>query len=158
MGKKKKYRGHYCWVCSRIRPNEKFSGKGHKKHICKACSRKTPEEIREIRILNDIYSILYNRKLSKNNRKMLQDYLNDKSEKVRKHAQDAIDECNEYISLMEQENEYELKMIEEYEKQLSTLEDNYTITVNKDGGSRDGGSGGGTGSGSGSDDDHQIPF
>ncbi|SFG78874.1 hypothetical protein SAMN02982927_02769 [Sporolactobacillus nakayamae] len=34
--------GHYCRICGRTRPNEKFSGKGHRKHICKECSRKKP--------------------------------------------------------------------------------------------------------------------
>ncbi|WP_226036792.1 hypothetical protein [Aquibacillus saliphilus] len=38
MGKKK--RGHYCRQCGRTRPNEKFSGKGHRQHICKDCKRK----------------------------------------------------------------------------------------------------------------------
>lgn len=39
MGKKKR-RGHYCKICGRNRPNEKFSGKGHRQHICKDCKRK----------------------------------------------------------------------------------------------------------------------
>lgn len=30
MGKKR-YRGHYCKVYGKIKSNEKFSGKGHKK-------------------------------------------------------------------------------------------------------------------------------
>ena len=47
MGKKKKYRGHYCWVCKTIRPNEKFTGKGHAKHICKECWQKKRKEMRE---------------------------------------------------------------------------------------------------------------
>jgi hypothetical protein len=45
MGKKKKkrYRGHYCFICGRIRRNEKFSGKGHNQHICKDCWPKRKE-------------------------------------------------------------------------------------------------------------------
>jgi hypothetical protein len=31
--------GHWCWVCERVLPNEKFSGKGYKKHICKKCGK-----------------------------------------------------------------------------------------------------------------------
>ena len=31
--------GHYCIGCGESRPNEKFSGKGHKQHICKDCKR-----------------------------------------------------------------------------------------------------------------------
>ena len=39
MAKKKKYSGHYCRICGRNRPNEKFSGNGHRIHICKDCAR-----------------------------------------------------------------------------------------------------------------------
>lgn len=37
---KKCYRGHYCWVCRRIRANERFTGKGHARHICRDCELK----------------------------------------------------------------------------------------------------------------------
>ena len=43
--RKKRYRGHYCWCCGRIRPNEQFSGKGHARHLCKACARLGVEEL-----------------------------------------------------------------------------------------------------------------
>ena len=39
--------GHYCRICARVRPNEKFSGKGHKTHVCKDCA-KLPREEREV--------------------------------------------------------------------------------------------------------------
>jgi len=35
----KKKRGHYCKACGRNRPNEKFTGKGHRQHLCKDCKR-----------------------------------------------------------------------------------------------------------------------
>ena len=38
--KKRKQQGHYCRICGRRRPNEKFSGKGHATHICKDCAKK----------------------------------------------------------------------------------------------------------------------
>lgn len=38
MGKKNQ--GHYCFACGRSRPNEKFSGKGHRQHLCKDCNKK----------------------------------------------------------------------------------------------------------------------
>ena len=34
----KRLRGHYCWVCGRIRANERFSGRGHRDHVCKDCA------------------------------------------------------------------------------------------------------------------------
>lgn len=30
-------RGHYCHACGRRRPNEKFSGGGHRNHLCNEC-------------------------------------------------------------------------------------------------------------------------
>ncbi|MGG5254222.1 hypothetical protein ACQYAD_12070 [Neobacillus sp. SM06] len=38
MGKKKR-RGHFCIGCEEYLPNEKFSGKGHRKHLCKKCQK-----------------------------------------------------------------------------------------------------------------------
>ena len=40
MGKKKRRKGHYCLACGDYRPNEKFSGKGHRRHLCKDCKGK----------------------------------------------------------------------------------------------------------------------
>ncbi len=51
---RKKYRGHFCKVCCCVLPNEKFSGKGHKKHICKACSRLSKNEQSDLFHTNDI--------------------------------------------------------------------------------------------------------
>ena len=34
-----KNHGHYCIGCGDYLPNEKFSGKGHRKHLCKDCNR-----------------------------------------------------------------------------------------------------------------------
>ena len=48
MGKKKRYRGHYCKICGSIKSNEKFSGKGHKNHICKTCSKLPADKKREL--------------------------------------------------------------------------------------------------------------
>jgi hypothetical protein len=44
MGRKKR-RGHFCWCCGRVRPNEAFSGRGHARHLCKECSRLGAAEI-----------------------------------------------------------------------------------------------------------------
>lgn len=41
---KKKHQGHYCKVCGKYKPNEQFSGKGHKQHICKKCMQLPVEE------------------------------------------------------------------------------------------------------------------
>jgi len=40
------FMGHYCRICGRIRPNEKFSGKGHRTHVCRQCAL-MPKEVCE---------------------------------------------------------------------------------------------------------------
>ncbi len=34
----KKSRGHFCRICRRALPNEKFTGSGHRDHVCKECA------------------------------------------------------------------------------------------------------------------------
>jgi hypothetical protein len=63
----KKYRGHYCRICGRIRPNEKFSGKGHRNHICKECARKPKTEIDKIEQKEEIFKYLQQSHISKKN-------------------------------------------------------------------------------------------
>jgi len=52
MGKKKRYRGHYCWMCESILSNESFSGRGHRDHICKKC-KKLPRAKRQEKMDQD---------------------------------------------------------------------------------------------------------
>lgn len=43
--KRRKRRGHFCWVCERIRPNERFTGRGHARHVCRDCAKLGSEEL-----------------------------------------------------------------------------------------------------------------
>jgi len=45
-------------------PNEKFSGKGHKRHICKKCSQLSKEELQKISDEKFIYTILVQKNIS----------------------------------------------------------------------------------------------
>jgi len=44
----RKKRGHFCWCCRRMRPNERFSGGNHPRHLCRECAH-LPAEEREYR-------------------------------------------------------------------------------------------------------------
>jgi hypothetical protein len=90
MAKKKRYRGHFCIVCGRIRPNEKFSGKGHAAHICKACAKKPEEKRVEEITLNRILWVCRYGSLSRNNRRMLGKYSHSPNERIREAAIEAI--------------------------------------------------------------------
>ena len=59
--------GHYCWVCDRRRPNEKFSGKGHKQRICKDCARLPRAERDRIQALLEIEGFLSQSNISAKN-------------------------------------------------------------------------------------------
>lgn len=59
--------GHYCRICGRTRPNEKFSGKGHRIHVCKECARKPKEERDVIEQKEEIFNYLNQSHISKKN-------------------------------------------------------------------------------------------
>lgn len=83
---KKRYSGHYCRICGAIKPNERFSGKGHRNHICKECSRKPKGEINEIDMENEIFGYLKQSHISENNVKRLKQLADSESDKIAKLA------------------------------------------------------------------------
>ncbi|MCD4698920.1 MAG: hypothetical protein K8S16_22040 [Bacteroidales bacterium] len=64
--------GHYCRICGSTKPNEKFSGKGHRNHICKQCAKRPKKEVEEIDQLEEIYSFLNQSRISTKNIRRLQ--------------------------------------------------------------------------------------
>jgi ribosome-binding protein aMBF1 (putative translation factor) len=56
--------GHYCRICGRERPNEQFSGKGHKIHVCKRCKARRKSERQAIEDKDDIFAFLGKRFLN----------------------------------------------------------------------------------------------
>lgn len=91
MTKKEKYKGHYCKICGEIKANEQFTGKGHANHICKKCSKKTGAQQTEEIAINRIYKLVGYSNLSKQNREMLEEYLQDKRESVRVASQEVME-------------------------------------------------------------------
>ena len=65
--------GHYCRMCGRSRPNEKFSGKGHRIHVCKNCSRLPKEERRQRELKDEIAGFLRQSNISERNLTRLSD-------------------------------------------------------------------------------------
>src|SRR5262249_5764945 len=59
--------GHYCRICGRERPNEQFSGKGHKIHVCKRCQAKSKTQRRDIEDQDDIFRFLEQSHISEKN-------------------------------------------------------------------------------------------
>ncbi len=65
--KEKIIMGHYCRICGAIRPNEKFSGKGHKIHVCRKCELKPKEERENIEQEDEIFGFLKQSHISMKN-------------------------------------------------------------------------------------------
>ena len=63
----KKRRGHYCRICGSIKPNEAFSGKGHRIHVCKKCALLPKEKRQEIQCKDEIFNYLRQSHISDKN-------------------------------------------------------------------------------------------
>ena len=59
--------GHYCRICGRERPNEQFSGKGHRIHVCKRCKAIPKSKRQVIENLNDIFRFMRQSHISEKN-------------------------------------------------------------------------------------------
>ena len=62
-----KTKGHYCRICGRTRPNEKFSGKGQRIHIGKDCARMPKEKREAIEQQDEIFGFLKQSHISDKN-------------------------------------------------------------------------------------------
>ena len=79
--------GHYCWRCGRVRPNEKFSGSGHRRHLCRECAKRPREERERIQALRDIEGFLNQRNISAKNVARLRHLCKSPDGEVRKMAE-----------------------------------------------------------------------
>lgn len=59
--------GHYCRICGRERPNEQFSGYGHKTHVCKRCQAMPKQEREAIEQEQEIFDFMTQSHISPKN-------------------------------------------------------------------------------------------
>ena len=59
--------GHYCRICGRQRPNEQFSGKGHRIHVCKRCKAMRKSERQVVENMDDIFRFMRQSHISEKN-------------------------------------------------------------------------------------------
>jgi len=59
--------GHYCKICGRDRPNEKFSARGHKIHVCKECASLPKEEYDAMELEEEIFGYMSQSHISDRN-------------------------------------------------------------------------------------------
>jgi hypothetical protein len=63
---------HFCRICGRARPNEKFSGRGHRQHVCKDCQRMPRKKHDRIERLDELHGFLHQSHISAENLKRLE--------------------------------------------------------------------------------------
>lgn len=58
---------HYCWMCDCSRPNEAYSGRGHRDHVCRECQRLPAEEKSRFGALRTMDDMLEESRISEKN-------------------------------------------------------------------------------------------
>ena len=115
--RKKRYRGHYCWCCGRIRPNEQFSGKGHARHVCNACARLGADELAYRQALRNLERCMdINNRIPRKYRASFDRFLTHKDPRIRAAARE-MQELDaqtraEWSELRRQEQEREVHMLD----------------------------------------------
>ena len=66
--------GHFCRICKLERPNERFSGRGHRIHVCKECKRMPKEERESIEQQDEILGYLSQSNVSEKNLRRLREF------------------------------------------------------------------------------------
>ena len=87
MSKKRRKKGHYCWVCGEHLANERFSGKGHKKHICKECFKLSKDDLDAIEKVRELVAYWEQKNLSKKNINRIKNLAEDTNTEVSELAQ-----------------------------------------------------------------------
>ena len=111
--------GHWCRICGAIRPNEKFSGKGHKNHICKQCAVKPKKEIIEAEQEDEIFGFLKQSHISAKNIKRLQRLAASENEDIAKLAHIVLEVAKivpykkRRLKVLARERRYLLEQLEE---------------------------------------------
>ncbi len=87
--KRKKRRGHFCWCCRSTLPNERFSGRGHRRHLCKKCSRLGKEELEYRQAVRNIDRCLdWSGRPRRKQRKTFERFRHHASERVRRYVEE----------------------------------------------------------------------
>jgi len=91
--RKRKLPGHYCWVCGRRRPNEKFSGRGHARHVCRECAKLGAGEIAYRQALRDLQRcVTGDGFIPRKHRKSFERFLQHDDPRIRARAEEMLKE------------------------------------------------------------------
>jgi len=73
-----------------VRPNERFSGGGHKRHVCRDCSRLGPAELAVRQKIRNLERLLHDGLVPRKRRIIFQRALQDPEPRVRAYAQEML--------------------------------------------------------------------
>jgi hypothetical protein len=111
---KPKKRGHFCWSCGQISPNERFSGEGHARDLCRGCSKLGAEELEYRQAVRDIAGVLQCREIvPRRERPRIERYLQHPNERVRAYVADLLAGSDLRKQELRAEEEAEERMFEE---------------------------------------------
>lgn len=79
--------GHYCYYCGESKPNEAFSGKGHRRHLCRACHSIPAAEREESELWGRLHDLMDQSHISKKNIVWLKSLLEHSNQSIQAHAQ-----------------------------------------------------------------------
>ena len=82
---------HWCCICGSARPNESFTGKGHRTHICRECQAIPTEERDAIQHEEEIFAYLKQSHISAKNVARLREFLLFNNQRIAMLAELALD-------------------------------------------------------------------
>jgi len=83
--------GHFCKGCGRTRPNEAFSGKGHRDHLCKECAHMPIDTRNEIERSDEIFGFLNQSHISDRNVARLRELASSTNPRIAQRAGIALE-------------------------------------------------------------------
>jgi len=79
--------GHFCYYCGKSKPNEAFSGKGHRRHLCRVCHSIPAAEREESELWGRLHDLMDQSNISKKNIIWLKSLLKHSNQSIQMHAQ-----------------------------------------------------------------------
>lgn len=91
--------GHFCRLCGRQRPNEAFTGRGHRSHVCKQCQRLPPAQRERIEQEDELFGFIDQSNISAKNIQRLELFVQAADERVRELADVILQVARRYPRL-----------------------------------------------------------
>jgi hypothetical protein len=98
----RKRRGHFCWCCGLMRPNERFSGGGHARHLCKDCHKLGAKELTYRQAVRNIDRMIQweSGRVKRKQRNSFAKFLRHADERVRRYAESvAAGDVRPYVTV-----------------------------------------------------------